>query len=88
MALLVKNLPTNAGNIRHADSIPGWGRSSGEGNDNRLQYSCPKTPMNRGAWQATVHRVAKSRTRLKRLGMEASLASQIASELFFAGLMK
>ena len=45
-------------------SIPGLGRSPGEGNGNPLQYSCLENPMDRGAWQATVHRVAKSQTRL------------------------
>ena len=45
-------------------SIPGSGRSPGEGNGNPLHYSCLENPMDRGAWQATVHRVAKSRTRL------------------------
>ena len=40
--------------------IPGSGRSPGEGNGNPLQYSCLENPMDRGAWQATVHRVAKS----------------------------
>ena len=45
-------------------SIPGLGRSPGEGNDNPLQYSCPENPMDGGAWQATVHGVAKSWTRL------------------------
>ena len=44
--------------------IPGSERSPGEGNGNPLQYSCLKNPMDRGAWWATVHRVAKSRTRL------------------------
>ena len=43
-------------------SIPGSGRSPGEGNGNPLQYSCLENPMNRGTWQATVHRVAKSQT--------------------------
>ena len=47
-----------------AGSIPGSGRSPGEGNDNPLQYSHLGNPMNRGAWQATVHGVVKSRTRL------------------------
>ena len=47
--------------------IPGTGRSPGEGNGNPLQYSCLENPMDRGAWWATVHGVAKSRTRLKRL---------------------
>ena len=45
-------------------SIPGSGRSPGEGNGNPLQYSCLENPMDRGAWWAIVHRVAKSRTRL------------------------
>ena len=44
--------------------IPGSGRSPGEGNGNSLQYSCLENPMDGGAWWATVHRVAKSRTRL------------------------
>ena len=43
-------------------SIPGWGRSPGEGNGNPLQYSCLENPMDGGAWWATVHGVAKSRT--------------------------
>ena len=56
---------------RHRDmgSIPATGRSPGGGNGNTLQYSCLENPMDRGAWQATVHRVAKSQTRLKRLSM-------------------
>ena len=45
-------------------SIPGSGRSPGEGNGNPLQYSCLENPMDRAAWSATVHGVAKSRTRL------------------------
>ena len=45
-------------------SIPGLGRPPGEGNGNPLQYSCLENPMDRGAWWATVHGVAKSRTRL------------------------
>ena len=49
------------GDIR---SIPGSGRSPGEGNNNPLQYSCLKNPMDGGAWWATVHGVAKSQTRL------------------------
>ena len=47
-----------------SDSIPGWGRSPGEGNDNPLQYSCLENSMHRGDWQAIVHGVARSRTRL------------------------
>jgi len=62
VALVVKNLPANAGDIREVGSIPGSGRSPGEGHGNPLQYSCLENPMDRGAWQATVHRAAKSRT--------------------------
>ena len=64
VALVVKNLPANAGDL---GSIPGLGRAPGEGNGNPLQYSCLENPMDRGAWWATVHGVAKSRTRLKQL---------------------
>ena len=56
---VVKNLPAMAGDT---GLIPGLGRSPGEGNGNPLQYSCLENPMGRGAWRATVHRVAKSRT--------------------------
>ena len=57
---MVKNLPANAGDIRDADLILGLGRSPGGGHDNPLQYSCLKNPMDRGAWWATVDRVAES----------------------------
>ena len=53
---VVKNLTTNAGD---AGSIPASGRSPGEEKGNPLQYSCPENPMDRGAWQATVHGVAR-----------------------------
>ena len=49
-------------------SIPGLGRSPGEGNGSPLQYSCLENPMDRGAWQAVVHRVTQSQTQLKQLG--------------------
>ena len=57
---VVKDLPANSGDV---GSIPGSGRSHGDGNGNPLQYSCLKNPMDRRAWQATVHEVAKSQTR-------------------------
>ena len=60
--ILVKNLPANAGDLRDAGSVPGLGRSPGGGHGNPVQYSCLENPMHRGAWQATVHRVAQSRT--------------------------
>jgi len=56
---VLKNPPANAGD---AVSTPGLGRHSGRGNDNPLHYSCLENPMDRGAWQATVHGVAKSWT--------------------------
>ena len=56
---VVKNLPTNAGNIRDASFIPGLGRSPGGGNGNLSQYSCLVNPLDRGAWQATVYGAAK-----------------------------
>ena len=59
---MIKNLPANAGDVRETDSIPGMGRSPGEGNGNPLQYSSLENPMDRGAWQATVHRVEQSQT--------------------------
>ena len=67
MALVVKDPPANAGDAREKGSIPGLGRTPGEGNDNPLQYSCLDNPMDRGAWWATVHSVAKSQTPLKQL---------------------
>ena len=59
---VVKNPPANAGDIRDPGSIPGLGRSSGEGHGNPLQYSCLENPLDRGAWWATIHGVAKSWT--------------------------
>ena len=59
----------SACNASDLGSIPRSGRSPGEGNGNPLQYSCLENPMDRGAWQATVHQVAKSQTRLKKLSM-------------------
>ena len=54
-ALVVKNLPANAGDVRHSGSVPGLGRSPGGGHDNPLQYSCLENSMDREAWLATVH---------------------------------
>ena len=62
---MLKNLPANARDIKDAGLIPVLGRSPGEGNGNPLQYPCLENPIDRGAWQAIVHGVAKSRTRLK-----------------------
>ena len=62
VALAVKNLPANAGDVRDVGSIPELGRSPGGGNGYPLQYSCLENPMDRRAWWATVHSVAKSWT--------------------------
>ena len=64
MVLVVKNLPAYAGGVSDLNSIPGLGRSPGGGHGNRLQYSCLKSPMDRGAWWAIVYGVAKSQTQL------------------------
>ena len=57
MALVVNNLPANAGDIRDAGLVPRSRRFPGEGNDNPFQYSCLGNPMNKGSWQAIVHGV-------------------------------
>ena len=61
---VVKKPPANAGDARDVGSIPGLGKSLEEGNGNPLQYSYLGYPMDRGAWQATVHGVAKTQTQL------------------------
>ena len=56
---MVKNPPASEGDVRDVGSVPGSGRSPGGGRGNPLQYSCLENPMDRGAWQAMVHRVTK-----------------------------
>ena len=87
MALVVKNLPANAGDKRDVGSIPGSGRAPGGGHGNPSQYSCLENPMARETWQATVHTVGKSQTQLKRLSthrkiISFSLASTIKKLLY------
>ena len=60
VAIVVKNLPADAGDIRDTGSIPWSGRSPGGGHGNPLQYFCLENPMDRGAWWAAVCRVAES----------------------------
>ena len=62
---MVKSPPANAGGTRDPGSIPGLGRSPGGGHDKALQCSCLENHMDRGAWQAVVHRVTESQTRPK-----------------------
>ena len=69
----VKESTCNAGAVGDMGSIPELGKSPGGGNGNPLQYSCLENPMDRGAWWATVHRVAKSWTQLKQLSMHARM---------------
>ena len=70
---MVKNPPAHARGIRDMSSIPGSGRSLEEGNVYPLQYSCLENPMDRGAWQAAVHKVTKSRIRLSDSMLSLSL---------------
>ena len=71
MEPVVKTLLADAGDVRVVGSIPGLGGSFGEGNVNLLRHSCLEKPTDRGAWQATVHGVAQSRTPLQRLSTHA-----------------
>ena len=76
MGLVVKNPLANAGVIRDAGSIPRSGRSPGRGQGNTLQNSCLKNPMDRGAWQATVHRVSKSWMQLTQLSLQVCIVKR------------
>ena len=62
---MVKNTHARAGDVKDLGSVPGLGRSPGEGHGNPLQHSCLENPMDRGAWEAKGHRVMKSGTQLK-----------------------
>ena len=73
MALVTKNPSANAGDLREENLIPGSERSPGRGYGNPLQYSCLENPMDRGAWQATVLRVAQGRTHLKQLNTHTDI---------------
>ena len=83
VVLVVRNPRANAGDIRDVGSIPGSGRSSGGGHGNTLQYTCLENSMDRGPWQATVHRVAKNRTQLSDL---ANMHAQQYCLLFFSAM--
>ena len=81
VAPMAKNLPANAGDIRDLGSIPGSGRAAGGEHSNTLQYSCLENPMDRGTWWSTVHRVALSRTQLKRLSIHAHMHKEYSLDL-------
>ena len=87
VVLVVKNLPANAGDIKDMGLIPGSGRFSGGGHGNPLHYSCLESPLDRGAWRATVHGVTKSRTWLKWLRTHTVIQYEfiliISAETFF-----
>ena len=74
---MVKIQPANAGDVRDTSLIPGSGRRPGGGHGNPLQYSCLENPMDRGAWWATVHGVANSRTQLKELSTHPILSRSV-----------
>ena len=81
MVLEVESLPADAGDTRDASSIPGWGRCPGGGNGSPLQCSCLENTLDRGAWWATVHGVAKNRIQLS---MMSCLPGKRASVKYFA----
>ena len=73
MMLVVNNLPAIAGDLRDVGSIPGLRRSPGGGHGSLLLYSCLENSMDRGAWRAPVHRVAKSQTQPKQFSRRANI---------------
>ena len=81
VAIVVKNLPADAGDIRDAGLIPMLERSPGGGHGNPLQYFCLENPMDRGAWWAAVCRVAESWAWLKQLSMHALSFNFLNSKL-------
>ena len=83
LALVVKNPPANAGDVRGTGLIPGLWRSPGGGQGNPLQYSFLENPMDGGACRATVHRVTKSRLWLKWLGMPGCPMNQCVMGFYF-----
>ena len=80
--VLAVNPPANAGEMRDIGSSPGSGRSPGGGHGNPLQYSCLENLMDRGAWQATVHSIIKSQTRLKWFSTHVHVTAYFYSWLF------
>ena len=80
VTLLVENLPANTGVVRDTGSIPGSERSLGGRHGNLLQYSCLENLMDGGAWQATIHGVAQSQTRLKELSTHTSFLSGLSRD--------
>ena len=84
----VKNSPANAGDVRDTGSIPGSERSTRGGQGNPFLYSCLENPIDSGAWQATVHRVTKSWTRLKQWSMHANTTTLTITKLMMCKRVK
>ena len=82
----VKNPPANVGDTGDTGLIPGLRRLPGEGTGNPHQYSCLENPMDRGAWWATVHSVAKSRTQLKWRSMQNTAGFILSWQLHIDGV--
>ena len=80
---VVRNSPAHTRDVREVHSTPGSGRSPGGGPGYLLQYSCLETPMDRGVWQAPVHRDAKSRTRLILLSTHTQVVSTLACHCLY-----
>ena len=80
VALVVKNPPASAEDVRDKGSIPGSGKSPGGGHGNPLQYFCLENPMDGGAWWAIVHGVTESWTRLKWLSVQAHRRLKLSSK--------
>ena len=80
VALVIQNPPASAGDRRDVSSISGSRRSPREGNRYALQYSCLENPVDRGAWQATVRRVAKSRTQMKGLSTHTHILPVLSTK--------
>ena len=88
LVLVVKNLPANSKGVRDTGLSPPSGRSPGGGHRNPLEYSCLENPVDRGAWRATVHKVAKSQTQLKWLSTHACIYTHIHIHNTYVGDQK
>ena len=84
MALVVKNLPAQAVEVRDVCLIPGLGRSPGGGHRYPFQYSCLENPVDRGAWWATVRRVTKSWTQLQQLSTHSMPVYKLTGHFFLS----
>ena len=83
-----KNLPANPGERKDAALIPGSGKSPGEGHGNPFQYSCLEKPMDREAWQATVHKVTKSQAQLKQRSTHTRTHEGLKTIKLYSGNIK